>query len=54
MRLVEDVTSEAFVADNYQAGDTALVDMDASGYPFVTCHRKPNFYDYGICLFVAT
>lgn len=54
VRLVEDVISEAFLADNYQAGDTALVDLDASGHPFVTCHRKPNCYEHGICLSVAT
>lgn len=54
VRLVEDVISEAFLADNYQPGDTALVDLDASGHPFATCHRKPNRCDHGVCLSVTT
>ncbi|GLJ49313.1 hypothetical protein SUGI_1042360 [Cryptomeria japonica] len=52
-RLVEDVVSEAFLADKYQAGDTAIVDLDASGNPFVT-HRKPDQQENGICLSVMT
>ena len=54
VHLVEDFTCEAFLADNYQAGDIALVDLDAFGNPFVTCHRKPNCYEHGIFLSVAT
>uniref|UniRef100_A0A0C9RIM1 TSA: Wollemia nobilis Ref_Wollemi_Transcript_15840_3487 transcribed RNA sequence n=1 Tax=Wollemia nobilis TaxID=56998 RepID=A0A0C9RIM1_9CONI len=53
-RLVEDVVSEALLADNYQEDDTVLVDLDASGNPFVTHHRKPDRCDHGICLPIIT
>lgn len=33
---IEDVISEALLAGNYKPGDTAVVDVDASGNPFVT------------------
>ncbi|KAJ8634450.1 hypothetical protein MRB53_027786 [Persea americana] len=33
---IEDVISEALLAGNYKPGDTAMVDVDASGNPFVT------------------
>eukprot|EP01018_Ginkgo_biloba_P003570 Gb_36602 [translate_table: standard] len=54
VHLVEDVVSEAFLSEEYQAGDTALVDLDTSGNPFVTCHQKPDRCDHGICLPVVT
>ncbi|KAH9318400.1 hypothetical protein KI387_020169, partial [Taxus chinensis] len=52
-RLVEDVVCEAFLADSYKAGDTALVDLDASGNPFVT-HQKPDLHEHGIHSSVMT
>lgn len=52
-RLVEDAVSEAFLSDSYQAGDTAIVDLDASGNPIVT-HQKPDQHENGICLSVMT
>ncbi|XP_077212359.1 clp ATPase [Tasmannia lanceolata] len=34
--LIEDVISEALLAGDYKPGDTAMIDVDASGNPFVT------------------
>lgn len=46
---IEDVISEALLAGNYKPGDTAVVDVDASGNPFVT-----NGSDHSIHLSDAT
>lgn len=35
-RIIEDVLSEAILAGDYKTGDTVLVDIDASGNPFVS------------------
>ncbi|KAM4114315.1 hypothetical protein ACJW30_04G059600 [Castanea mollissima] len=36
--IIEDVLSEAILYGDYSPGDTALIDLDASGNPFVTRH----------------
>ncbi|KAK7838011.1 chaperone protein clpd, partial [Quercus suber] len=36
--IIEDVLSEAILYGDYSPGDTALIDLDASGNPFVTHH----------------
>ncbi|XP_042388362.1 chaperone protein ClpD2, chloroplastic-like [Zingiber officinale] len=38
--LIEDVLSETILARNYQHGDTLVIDVDATGNPFVT--RQPD------------
>ncbi|XP_068665263.1 chaperone protein ClpD, chloroplastic-like [Aristolochia californica] len=35
-QLIEDVLSEALLAGDYKPGDTVVVDVDASGHPFVS------------------
>eukprot|EP00262_Sarcandra_glabra_P009496 TRINITY_DN23903_c0_g1_i1.p1 TRINITY_DN23903_c0_g1~~TRINITY_DN23903_c0_g1_i1.p1 ORF type:complete len:194 (-),score=37.19 TRINITY_DN23903_c0_g1_i1:159-671(-) len=39
--LIEDVISEALLAGDYKPGDTAMIDVDSSGSPFVT-HRSDH------------
>lgn len=39
-RLIEDVLSEAILGRNYKHGDTLVIDVDATGNPFVT--RQPD------------
>ncbi|XP_030937196.1 chaperone protein ClpD, chloroplastic-like isoform X2 [Quercus lobata] len=36
--IIEDVLSEAILYGDYSPGDTALIDLDAAGNPFVTHH----------------
>ncbi|XP_020573123.1 chaperone protein ClpD2, chloroplastic isoform X2 [Phalaenopsis equestris] len=36
-QIIEDVVSEAILAGEFKPGDTILVDVGASGNPFVTC-----------------
>ncbi|KAL3681430.1 hypothetical protein R1sor_024386 [Riccia sorocarpa] len=48
--IVEDNVSEALLAEEYDAGDTALVDIDETGNPVVVRHKKPDRCDHGLCL----
>ncbi|XP_028551372.1 chaperone protein ClpD, chloroplastic [Dendrobium catenatum] len=36
-QIIEDVISEAILAGDYKPGDTVVIDVGASGNPFVTC-----------------
>lgn len=36
-QIIEDVISEAILAGDYKPGDTILIDVGASGNPFVSC-----------------
>ncbi|KAJ7560098.1 hypothetical protein O6H91_04G113400 [Diphasiastrum complanatum] len=49
-RLVEDILSDALLAGGYQEGDTALLDVDETGNPFVTRHTKPDLREHGLYL----
>ncbi|KAG6551592.1 hypothetical protein Mapa_006669 [Marchantia paleacea] len=50
IRLVEDNLSEALLGEDYEVGDTALVDVDETGNPTVIRHVKPDRCDHGLCL----
>ncbi|CAM6088346.1 unnamed protein product [Calypogeia fissa] len=50
VRLVEDNLSEALLSGVYEAGDTALVDIDETGNPTVIRHVKPDRCDTELCL----
>ncbi|KAI5058545.1 hypothetical protein GOP47_0026715 [Adiantum capillus-veneris] len=54
IQLVEDKVSEALLAENYLAGDTALVDLDETGNPVVVHHRKPDRCHDAVCVSVRT
>ncbi|KAF8378097.1 hypothetical protein HHK36_029433 [Tetracentron sinense] len=42
--LIEDVLSEALLAGEYKPGDTAIIDLDSSGNPFVTIRSDRSFH----------
>ncbi|ERN06429.1 chaperone protein ClpD, chloroplastic isoform X1 [Amborella trichopoda] len=46
--LVEDVLSEALLTGEYKQGDTALIDVDSTGNPFVTRHENPDRSDHNM------
>ncbi|MCO5575798.1 hypothetical protein L7F22_029603 [Adiantum nelumboides] len=54
IQLVEDKVSEALLAENYLAGDTALVDLDETGNPVVVHHYKPDRCHDALCVSVRT
>lgn len=54
MQLVEDKVSEALLAEIFNAGDTALIDIDETGNPVVTHHIKPDRCEHGLCVSVRT
>lgn len=45
--IIEDVLSEAILSGDYKPGDTAVIDLDASGNPFVSnlSDRSPQVSD---------
>ncbi|XP_024532162.1 chaperone protein ClpD, chloroplastic isoform X1 [Selaginella moellendorffii] len=49
-RIIEDAVSESLLASHYSEGDTALLDLDASGNPVVVQHSKPDRCDHGLCV----
>lgn len=40
--IIEDLLSEAVLAGDYKPGDTATIDLDASGNPFVANQSNRN------------
>jgi ATP-dependent Clp protease ATP-binding subunit ClpC len=41
-QIVEDLLSESFLSGDYKTGDTAVIDLDDSGNPFVVNKSTPN------------
>lgn len=40
--IIEDLVSEAILAGDYKPGDTATIDLDTDGNPFVTNQSNEN------------
>ena len=42
--IIEDLLSEALLAGDYKPGDTAIVDLDDTGNPYVTNKSNPRIH----------
>lgn len=40
--IIEDLLSEALLTGDYKPGDTAIIDLDETGNPFVTNQSNPR------------
>lgn len=43
-QIVEDLLSESLLSGDYKPGDTAIIDLDDSGNPFVVNKSSRNIY----------